>query len=109
MGVDRSTDMLNEPADPIDHRSMTMHAKNRGVVVLSDGRTARLFHWPNPAPISGAPSVPAKRRSRGRRAVVELQSGAKLSVEPASLRILPEPAPLTAPPAVEVVPARDPE
>ena len=52
-------------------------AAGRGPVILKDGRSARLFYWPD-------------RGDRGlssRMCVVELDSGAKLNVPRASIRL----------------------
>lgn len=55
-------------------------AKERAIVTLADGRTARLVYWP------ALPSPGYQRRSKGARCRVMLPSGAMLSVPCSEVR-----------------------
>ena len=58
-------------------------AKARAVVRLPDGRTGRLVFWPPP------PGAPRARRSKGRRARIELAGGSMVSVPPETVTLEP--------------------
>lgn len=66
-----------ETDEPVDHTAgMCAAAAARALVRLADGRTARLYMWPGGRD---------KRRAYGRRAKVQLQSGAIVSLDPADV------------------------